>query len=144
MLFIVQRWHSCRNHLALEACKAPRLGCKLYDSLHSNFDTFLFLRVRKVFDRVDDLFNDGTGGSVDALFSTTARKCSEERLLTPYRFFARALIADVVAHRKKQGVSLVVTATETEQEGAKNTVCDQLRYRMCYICSTDLPVVILG
>jgi hypothetical protein len=58
--------------------------------------------------------------------------------LTPDRFFSRALVTNMVAHRREQRVGLVVTATKAEQEGSEHTICDQLRDSVCHIGSSNL------
>jgi hypothetical protein len=75
--FIIDRRHDRDYHLALEAGEAPCLSCKFDDALHCDLDSFFFLRVSKVLDRVDNLFNDGTGSCVDALLGAAAGKSCE-------------------------------------------------------------------
>lgn len=138
VLFIVQSWHSSGDHLTLKTGKAPRLSGELDDPLHSNLDTFFFSWIGEVLDRIDDLFNNGTGSSVDALLCPTACECSKKSLLTPDGLLPCALVADVVAHGQKEGVCFVVTTTQAEQERPEYTVGNQLRDCVCDVCSADL------
>jgi hypothetical protein len=49
----------------------------------------------------------------------------------------------VVAHRREQGVSLVVATAKAEQEGSEDTVRDQFRYGVRYVRSAYLSKVAL-
>jgi hypothetical protein len=138
MLFIVQRGHCCCDHLTLETSKAPRFSSQLNDPLYRDFDAFFLSWVGEVLDRVYDLFNNRTGGGVNPLLRTTASERSKECLLAPDCFFPSAFVSDVVAHRQEQGIGLIVATAQAKQERAKDTVCDKLGHRMCYVCSTDL------
>jgi hypothetical protein len=126
MLLVKQGRHCGVDHFTLETRKAPSLSGKLHNPLYRNLDAFLLSWIGKVLDGAYDLFDDGSSSGVDALLSTATRKSCEQRLLTPYRFFACALVADVVAHREEERVRLVVATTQAKQEGAKDTVRDQL------------------
>lgn len=49
-------------------------------------------------DCADDLFDHGSCSSIDPLLGTAARERRKQCLLPPYGFFARALVANMVAH----------------------------------------------
>lgn len=138
MFFVVQRRHDGGDHFALETSKSPCLRSDLHDALHGDLDAFLLFWISKVSDSVDDLLDNGSGSSIDALLRASAGKSSKECLLSPNRFFARALLANVVAHRGEKRVGFVVAASKTEQEWAKDTESNELRYSVGDVCGSDL------
>ena len=89
-------------------------------------------------DRIYNFFDDCASSGIDTLLGSAACECSKECLLTPDSLFPSTLVADVVAHRQEQRVSLVVTAAQAKQEGSENTIRNQLRDCVCDVCSTDL------
>jgi hypothetical protein len=90
-------------------------------------------------DGTDDFFDHGSSGSVDALLGTAAGESREQGLLTPDCFFSCAFIADVMTHRGEQRVGFVVSTTQTEEKGAKDTIRDELRYCVRHIRGSHLP-----
>lgn len=140
MLDVMQSGHDCRDHFAFEACKSPRLRSKLHDAFHGNLDTFFFPGISKMLDGVDNFFDDRSSRSVDALLGTGACESCKKCLLTPDCFFSCTLLADVVAHRRKQRVGFVITTTKAEQEGTKDAIGDQLGHCVNNVCCSDLSV----
>jgi hypothetical protein len=134
VLVIVDCRHSSCDHLALQTSEAPCLSSKLDDSSDGNFDTFFLFRVREVLNLSNDLINNGTCRGVNSLFCATASECGKQGLLAPYRFFAYAFLANVVAHRCEQGVCLVVPTPETEEERPEDSECYHCRDDMGDIC----------
>lgn len=140
VIFIGYRRHRGGNHLSLETSKTPGFSSEFDDALHGDLDTLFFFGIGEVFYGIDDLLDHSTSSCVDALLSTTASKSCEKCLLTPNGLFARALVADVVAHRQKQGVSLVVSTAQAKQEWTKDAVGDKLGDSMSHIRGAKLPV----
>jgi hypothetical protein len=139
MFFVLQCWHRSCDHLTLKSSKAPCLSSELDDSFDSDFDAFFFLGIGKVLDRDDNLVHHSPSGGIDTLLGTAAGEGGKQGLLAPDRFFAGALVADMIAHRGEQRVGLVVAATEAKQEGPEDTIGDHLCYGMCNIRGSELP-----
>lgn len=125
VLRIAYGWHTRGNHLPLEPRKPPRLRRKLHNALHRNLNPLFLPRIREMLDRVHNLLDDGARSGVDALLCAAAGKRREERLLPPDGLLARALVADVRAHRGEERVGFVVAAAEAEEEGPEDAVGDE-------------------
>ena len=110
-------------------------------AFHCNFDTFFFPWVGKVLDGVDNLFYNCSSSSVDTLLSAGACESCKKCLLAPNCFLSCTFLADVMAHRRKQRISFIVTTTKTEQERTKDAIGDQLSHCVSDVCGSDLSVI---
>jgi hypothetical protein len=102
MFFVLQCWHRSCDHLTLKSSKTPCLSSELDDSFDSDFDALFFLGIGKVLDRDNNLVHHSPSGGIDTLLGTAAGECGKQGLLAPDRFFAGALVADMIAHRGEQ------------------------------------------